>query len=65
MSKCCPMDAHGQRWNLRKFASFSCQLQVNAARVRHFLDAETCEFSQVPSPLVHGTLRYLNLTIIN
>ena len=32
---------HGQRWNLRKFASFSCQLQVNAARVSHFLDAET------------------------
>ena len=40
--------SHGQRWNLRKFASFSCQLQVNAARVSHFLDAETCEFSQVP-----------------
>ena len=36
------MDAHGQRWNLRKFASFSCQLQVNAARVSQFLDAETC-----------------------
>ena len=61
------MDAHGQRWNLRKFASFSCQLQVNAARVSHFLDAETCEFSQVPSlsMSVHGTLRYLNLTFIN
>ena len=36
------MNAHGQRWNLRKFASFSCQLQVNAARVSQFLDAETC-----------------------
>ena len=61
------MDAHGQRWNLRKFASFSCQLQVNAARVSQFLDAETCEFSQVPSLSmgVHGTLRYLNLTFIN
>ena len=30
-------------------ASFSCQLQVNAARMGHFLDAETCELSQVPS----------------
>ena len=27
---------------------FSCQLQVNAARVSHFLDDET-DFSQVPS----------------
>ena len=43
------MDAHGQRWNLRKFAGFSWQLQINAARVSHVLDAETCEFSQVPS----------------
>ena len=34
------LDAHGQQWNLRKFASFSCQLQVNAARMSHFLDAE-------------------------
>ena len=41
--------SHGQRWNLRKFASFSCKLQVNAARVSHFLDAKTCEFSQVSS----------------
>ena len=40
----CPMDAHGQRGNLRKFTSFSCQLQVNAARASHFLDPETCEF---------------------
>ena len=34
------------------------QLQVNAARVSHFLDAETCAFSQVPSLSmgVHGTL---------
>ena len=53
------MDTHGQRWNLRKFASFSCQLQVNAARVSNFLDAENCEFLQFP-PLsmgVHGTLK--------
>ncbi len=37
-------------------ASFSCQLQVNAARVSHFLDAET-EFSHAPSLSmgVHGT----------
>ena len=35
------LDAHGQQWNLRKFASFSCQLQVNAARMSHFLDAES------------------------
>ena len=41
--------SHGQRWNLRKFVSFSCQLQVNAARMSHFLDAETCEFSHIPS----------------
>ena len=25
------------------------QLQANAARVSHFLDAETCKFLQVPS----------------
>ena len=45
---------------------FSCQLQVNAARMSQFLDAETCEFLQVPSLSmgVHGTLRYLNLTFI-
>ena len=53
-----------------RFASFSCQLQVNAARVSHFFDAETCEFSQVPSLFmdVHETLRYtlyLHLTFIN
>ena len=61
------MDAHGQRWNLQNYASFSCQLQVNAARVSHFLDAESCEFSQVPSMSmgVHVTLRYLNLIFIN
>ena len=39
------MDSDGTCEN----SSFSCQLQVSAARVSHFLDAETCEFSQVPS----------------
>ena len=41
--------------------------QVNAARMSHFLDAETGKFSHVPSLSmgVHGTLRYLNLTYIN
>ena len=39
---------------------------LNTARVSHFLDAETFEFSQVPSLSmgIHGTLRYLNLTFI-
>ena len=38
-----------------------------SARVSHFLDAETGEFSQVLSLSmgVHGTFRYLNLTFIN
>ena len=38
--------------------STSCELQINAARVSHFLDAKTCEFSQVPSLSmgIHGTL---------
>ena len=39
------IDAHGQRWNFRKFPSFSCQLHVNAARVSHFLNAETRIFA--------------------
>ena len=58
------MDSDG---TCEKFACFSCQLQVNAARVSHFFDAETCEFSQVLSLFmgVHGTLRYLTLTFIN
>ena len=62
-----PWSPMGQRWNLRKFTSFSCQLQVSAARVSHFLDAETCEFSQFSSLSmgVHGTLMYINLTFIN
>ena len=33
--------------SLAKFHKF--QFQVNAARVSHFLDAETCEFWQDPS----------------
>ena len=38
---------------LAKICKF--QLPVNAARVSHFLDAETCRFSQVPSlSSVHG-----------
>ena len=44
--------------------SSSCQLQVSAARVSHFLDAETCEFSQVPS-LSIPLLMYFNLTFMN
>ena len=61
------MDAHGLRWNLRKCTSFSSQLQISAARVSHFLDAETGEFSEVPSLSidVHGTLMYHNLTFMN
>ena len=35
---------HDQRWNLREFTIFSCQLQVSSARASHFLNAETCEF---------------------
>ena len=58
------MDSDGTCENSPVSAA-SCQ--VNAARVSHFLDAETGEFSQVPSLSmgVHGTLRYLNLTFIN
>ena len=44
--------------------TFSCQLQVNAARVRHFLDDK---FSQV-SIAVHGRpwdIKYFNLTFIH
>ena len=50
------MDAH--------VSAASCKLMP--ARMSQFLDAETCEFSQVPSLSmgVHGTLRYLNLTFI-
>ena len=48
---------------LAKFhTSFSCQLQVSAARVGHFLDVETCEFWQVPS-LYWDTL--ISLLLIN
>ena len=39
--------SHGKRWNLRKFASFSCQLQVNAARVCHFLDAAAQRYTSI------------------
>ena len=62
MSHGCPWTAIGHRLCHR---TFSCQLLVNAARVSHFLDAET-EFSQVPSLCmgIHWTLRYLNLTFI-
>ena len=61
------MDAHGQRWNLQKFASFSIQKVPHPSSINLQRAAETCEFSQVPSLSmnVHGTLRYLNLTFIN
>ena len=61
------MDAHGQRWNLRNFASFSIQQVANPSGINLQLAAETGEFSQVPSLSmgVHGTLRYINLTFIN
>ena len=57
---------HGQRWNLRKFTSFSIQKVTHHSVTTVQLAAETCEFSQVPSLSmgVHGTLRYLNLTLI-
>ena len=56
--------SHGQRWNLRKISSFSCQLQVNAARGSHFFDDKTRKFTSL-SMGVHGTLRYLSVTFIN
>ena len=54
------MDAHGQRWNLRKFASFSIKKVAHPSGINLQLVAETGEFSQVPSLSmgVHGTLRY-------
>ena len=42
----------GRPWTameLAKIQKLCCQLQVSAARVSHFLDTETCEFSQVTS----------------
>ena len=61
------MDAHGQRWNLRKFASFSIQKVAHPSGINLQLAAETCTFSQVQSLSigVHGTLRYLNLIFSN
>ena len=58
--------SHGRPWTVME-PSFSCQLQVNAARVCYLLDAEMGEFSQVPSLSMgdHGTLRYLNFTFMN
>ena len=60
--------SHGRPWTAMQFAkihtSFSCQLQVSACRVSHFLDAvfllKLGEFLQVPllSMGGHGTLRY-------
>ena len=47
---------HGRPGTAMELAKirFNCQLQVNAARMSHFLDAETAEFSQVPSlSMVH------------
>ena len=45
--------SHGRPWTAIELAkihtSFSCQLHGCAAMVSHFLDAETCAFSQVPS----------------
>ncbi len=41
-----PMDAHGQRWNLRKL---SIQKVADPSAINLQLAAETCEFSQVPS----------------
>ena len=58
----CTLMSHGRPWTAMELAkihtSFSCQLQVNAARVSHFLDAETCDFSKVPSLSmgVHGLI---------
>ena len=43
------MDAHGQRWNLRKFACFSIQKVAHPSGINLQLAAETGEFSQVPS----------------
>ena len=56
--------SHGRPWTAMELAKIrQFQLQVNAAtRVSHFLDAETCEFSQVPS-LSIGTL--ISLLLIN
>ena len=55
--------SHGQRWNLRKFASFSIQKVAHPSGINLQLAAETGEFSQVPSLSmgVHGTLRYLQV----
>ena len=55
------MDAQGERWNMRKFASLSIQKVAHPSGINLQLAAETGEFSQVPSLSmgVHGTLRYL------
>ena len=49
------------------FSSFSIQKVPHPSGITLQLAAETCEFSQVPSLSmgVHGTLKYLNLTVIN
>ena len=61
------MDAHGP-WTAMELAKIR-KLQVNAARVSHFLDdIKTSEFSQVPSLSmgVHGTLTTLiSLKVMN
>ena len=50
------MDAHGQRWNLRKFASVSIQKVARPSGINLQVAAETGEFSQVPSlSMVHLT----------
>ena len=46
---------HERPWTAMEIAKIrKFQLQVNAARVSHFLDAETCEFSQVSSLSGHA-----------
>ena len=55
---------HGCPWNLRKFASFSIQKVAHPSGINLQLAVETCEFSEVPSLGVHGTLMYLNLILI-
>ena len=42
-------NSHSSTLLVRFNKIFSCWLQLNAALVSHFLGAETCEFSQVPS----------------
>ena len=56
---------HGRPWNLRKFASLSIQKVAHPIGINLQLAVETCEFSDVPSLGVHGTLMYLNLLFIN